>query len=141
MNTEKENNFDSDNVDIISDKYIRIVAEFENYKKRTKKEIEQIKQCANEDIIKELLFVLDDFNRATDLNSGVILIKKKIEKILNSNNVVKIDSLDKKFDPDYHEALTQKKVENKEGIIVDVIEEGYRIGNKIIRFAKVVVGS
>ncbi|RXM40873.1 nucleotide exchange factor GrpE [Chryseobacterium sp. CH21] len=135
------------------DRYIRLYAEFENYKKRTTKEKMEFFQYANQEMMVSMLGVLDDFERAlkeiakngnpADLQ-GVELIYQKFknkltEKGLKTMEVKAGDS----FDVDFHEAITQIPApsEDLKGKIVDVIETGYTLGDKVIRFAKVVTGN
>ncbi|PRB02631.1 nucleotide exchange factor GrpE [Chryseobacterium sp. MYb7] len=135
------------------DRYIRLYAEFENYKKRTTKEKMEFFQYANQEMMVSMLGVLDDFERAlkeiakngnpADLQ-GVELIYQKFknkltEKGLKTMEVKAGDS----FDVDFHEAITQipSPSEDLKGKIVDVIETGYTLGDKVIRFAKVVTGN
>ena len=135
------------------DRYIRLYAEFENYKKRTSKEKIEFFQYANQEMMVSMLGVLDDFERAlkeiakngnpADLQ-GVELIYQKFknkltEKGLKTMEVKAGDS----FDVDFHEAITQIPAPSEElkGKIVDVIETGYLLGDKVIRFAKVVTGN
>jgi len=135
------------------DRYIRLYAEFENYKKRTSKEKMEFFQYANQEMMVSMLGVLDDFERAlkeiakngnpADLQ-GVELIYQKFknkltEKGLKTMEVKAGDS----FDVDFHEAITQIPAPSEElkGKIVDVIETGYLLGDKVIRFAKVVTGN
>lgn len=135
------------------DRYIRLYAEFENYKKRTAKEKMEFFQYANQDMMISMLGVLDDFERAlkeiakngntADLQ-GVELIYQKFknrltEKGLKTMEVKAGDS----FNVDFHEAITQIPApsEDLKGKIVDVIETGYTLGDKVIRFAKVVTGN
>ncbi|MCP4124463.1 MAG: nucleotide exchange factor GrpE [Bacteroidetes bacterium] len=134
------------------DKFLRLFAEFDNYKKRTAKERLELIRTAGQDIISELLPVLDDFDRAekaiTDnddiktAREGFSLIKEKLFKKLESKGLEHMDSMGKEFDPDLHEAITEIPAPNEElkGKVVDVIEKGYNLGQKIIRYAKVVVG-
>lgn len=128
------------------DKFIRLFAEFENYKKRIQKERLEIFNIASENIIIKLISVLDDFERGSKEISkfkGMILIKEKFVKILEEKGLKK--TLIKKgdnFNTDFHEAITQSSVEDKslKGKIIDIIESGYILGNKVIRHAKVIVG-
>ena len=134
------------------DKYIRLYAEFENHRRRTAKEKLEMIQAANEQLIKALLPVVDDFERAEksikELSekeasaSGILLIYQKLKKVLDQFGVKAMDAKGD-FNPDLHEAITQVPVtdESKKGKIVDVVEKGYLINDKVIRFAKVVVGS
>lgn len=134
------------------DKFLRLFAEFENYKKRTTKERIELFKTANQDVLQSLLPVLDDFDRAmTEISKseekalveGVQLIHTKLKDILASKGLeqVEIKSGDG-FDADFAEAVTQIPAPSEElkGKIVDVIEKGYKLGDKIIRYPKVVTG-
>jgi molecular chaperone GrpE len=134
------------------DKFLRLFAEFENYKRRTLKERIELFSTANQDVIKSLLPVLDDFDRAllemskydeTELSKGVKLIKNKFQSTLEQKglSVIGIDKGDV-FNADDHEAVTQIPAPNEDlkGKIIDVIEKGYKLGEKVIRFPKVVIG-
>lgn len=134
------------------DKFLRLFAEFENYKKRTTKERIELFKTANQDVLQSMLPVLDDFDRAMAeiskseekaLVEGVQLIHNKLKDILASKGleVVEIKAGDA-FDADFAEAVTQVPApsEDLKGKIVDVIEKGYKLGNKIIRYPKVVTG-
>ena len=134
------------------DKFLRLFAEFDNYKKRTAKERLELIKTAGQDIIADLLPILDDFDRAekaiSDNNDviavreGYVLIREKLFKNLESKGLVPMNSMGNDFDPDLQEAITEIPVqdENQKGKVVDVIEKGYSLGQKIIRYAKVVVG-
>jgi len=132
------------------DKYIRLYAEFENHRRRTSKEKLDMIQAANEQLLKTLLPVVDDFDRAEKSlkelaekdASGVLLIYQKLKKILDQFGVKTMDAQGD-FNPDLHEAITQVPAadESKKGKIVDVVEKGYLLNDKVIRFAKVVVGA
>ena len=134
------------------EKYLRLFAEFENFKKRTAKERLDLFKTANQEVITSLIPVLDDFKRAVpqiDKDSkgfdkkGVELIYNKFNDTLKSNGLeeTKVEVGDV-FNPDLHEAISQIKAtnENQRGKIINVIELGYKLGEKIIRYPKVVVG-
>lgn len=133
------------------DKYLRLYAEFENHRRRTAREKLEMIQGANEQLIKTLLPVVDDFERAEksikELSekeasaSGILLIYQKLKKVLEQFGV-KAMEVQGSFNPDFHEAITQVPVadESQKGKIVDVVEKGYLINDKVIRFAKVVIG-
>lgn len=134
------------------DKYVRLYAEFDNHRRRSAKEKLDMIQSANEQLIKSLLPVADDFERAEksfkDKNDkeseGFFLIKNKFGKILEQYNVKPMDAgSGSEFNPDLHEAITQIPApdEKLKGKIVDVVEKGYLLGDKVVRFAKVVVGN
>lgn len=134
------------------DKYLRLSAEFDNYRKRTLKEKMELTKTASEDIITKLLPVLDDFERglismetAKDIKAvkeGVKLIYNKLGDLLKQQGVKVIDAMEKDFDMDIHEAITKIPAPKEElkGKVVDVIEKGYFLHEKIIRYPKVVVG-
>lgn len=134
------------------DKFLRLFAEFENYKKRTTKERVELFKTANQDVLQSMLPILDDFDRALveiskseekALVEGVQLIHTKLKDTLNSKGLemVEVKSGDI-FDADFAEAVTQIPApsEDLKGKIVDVIEKGYKLGDKIIRYPKVVTG-
>jgi len=133
------------------DKYIRLYSEFENFRRRTAKEKLEMTQSANESLIRAFLPVIDDFERAektfkpTDKDSeGFFLIHNKFKKILDQSGV-KVMELGpgSEFNADFQEAITQIPApdEKLKGKVVDVVEKGYLLNDKVIRFAKVVVGS
>ncbi|MCZ2085440.1 MULTISPECIES: nucleotide exchange factor GrpE [unclassified Kaistella] len=135
------------------DRYIRLFAEFENYKKRTTKEKMEFFQYANQDMMISMLDVLDDFERAlkeiakngneADLK-GVELIYQKLKNKLTEKGLKVIDvKAGDDFNVDFHEAITQIPApsEDLKGKIVDVIETGYQLSDRVIRFAKVVTGN
>lgn len=137
----------------IHDRFLRLYSEFDNYRKRTSKEKLELFKNASSDLIAELLPILDDFERALQsinedknstetLSEGVSLIYNKLKSILKSKGLEEIDALGKEFDTDYHEAITQIPVEEPElkGKVVDVVEKGYMLNDKVLRYAKVVVG-
>lgn len=134
------------------DKYIRLFAEFENFKKRNIKERMALIGSASEGVISVLLPVLDDFDRAKksaeDENTeevfteGVTLVYQKLNKVLEGKGLKKMESTGETFDPEVHEAITKIPApsEDMKGKNIDTIEAGYMLNDKIIRFAKVVVG-
>lgn len=134
------------------DRNLRLFAEFENFKKRTGRERIELFKTASEDVMISLLPVLDDFDRALneikkaeddELFNGVELINNKLKEVLKSNGLEKIGTKQgDHFNSDDHEAVTQIPSPNKKlkGKIVDVIECGYMLGEKIIRYPKVVIG-
>lgn len=136
------------------DKYLRLYSEFENFRRRTSKEKLELINSANESLIQALLPVMDDFERAeqsmteeADLKSvkeGLDLIYNKFKGVLEQKGVKKIEA-DKgsEFDVEYHEAITQIPApeDDLKGKIVDVVEKGYQLNDKVIRFAKVVTGA
>ncbi len=135
------------------EKYLRLFAEFENYKKRTAKERMDLYKTANQEVIQSLLPVVDDFDRAIieinksgneDLLTGVTLIHNKLKDTLFSKGLEEVAvRAGDVFNADIHEAITQIPAPSEEmkGKIVDLIEKGYKLGTKTIRFPKVVIGS
>lgn len=134
------------------DKYIRLYSEFENFRKRTAKEKLDLIQSANEQLIKTMLPVADDFERASNAFpdraakelEGFFLIQSKFRKVLEVYGVKVMDAgPGKDFNPDFHEAISQVSAPSPElkGKIVDVVEKGYLLNDKVIRYAKVVVGN
>ncbi|MEC7879814.1 MAG: nucleotide exchange factor GrpE [Bacteroidota bacterium] len=131
------------------EKYLRLFAEFENYKKRTTKERIELYKTAGKEIMLSLIPVLEDFKRAlnqdlskTDDSQGITLIYNKLSDSLKSQGLNEIETnIGDEFDPDRHEAISQIPAEKKEnkGKIIDVIEGGYSLGDQIIKFPKVVV--
>lgn len=134
------------------DKYLRLSAEFDNYRKRTQREKMDLIRFGSEDILKAILPLVDDFERAmkstqntTDIEAvkqGLVLIHGKFSEFLKNSGVQVIEALGQDLDTDLHEAITKIPVEEKsqKGKIVDVVEKGYKLNDKVIRFAKVVMG-
>ena len=135
------------------DKFLRLFAEFENYKRRTAKERIELFSTASEDVMKNLLPILDDFERALShidndkeaeaLRKGVSLIYNKLVNTLEQKGLtVMVVEKGEAFNADTHEAITQipAPTEDLKGKIIDVIEKGYKLGDKIIRFPKVIFG-
>lgn len=134
------------------DKYLRLMAEFENFRRRTAKERIELIQTASKEVIVSFLEVLDDCDRAEkQLNSsddialqkeGIQLVFNKVRSTLHAKGVVAMGSINETFDADKHEAITEVVVpdEKMKGKVVDEISKGYLLNDKIIRFAKVVVG-
>ncbi|MBK0370188.1 nucleotide exchange factor GrpE [Flavobacterium agrisoli] len=135
------------------DKFLRLFAEFENYKKRTSKERIDLFKTANQDVLQSMLPVLDDFDRGLieitksedeNLVKGVVLIYEKLKSTLVSKGLEQVEvRAGDPFNADFAEAITQIPApsEDLKGKIVDVIEKGYKLGDKIIRFPKVVIGN
>ena len=136
----------------LNDKYIRMYSEFDNYKRRTVWERIDLLQSASREIVVALLPVVDDFDRAEKafeankdleaLKEGIKLIHHKLKSILTQNGLLAMDSIGKEFNVDFHEAITKIPVPGKEmkGKVIDEVEKGYLLKDKVIRFAKVVVG-
>lgn len=135
----------------LKDKYLRLFADFENFRRRTAKEKIDLMATANEDVLKSVLPVLDDFERGLasmtasteiePLKEGVSLVYNKLFKTLEQKGLKPMSSKGEMFNPDLHESITQFPAgdENK-GKVVDEIEKGYTLNEKVIRYAKVVVG-
>ena len=132
-------------------KYLRLYSEFENYRRRTSKEKIEMIDSANKDLLKEILPISDDFERAikssdpdnTIDEEGINLIFQKLRGILEKHNLKKMEiKVGDDFNSELHEAITSTPSEKKlKGKVVDIIEDGYLIADKILRFGKVVIGS
>ena len=133
------------------DKYMRLQAEFDNYRKRTLREKMDLVASGGSDVIKAMLSVLDDMYRAVAaseksediaaLREGEKLVLQKFEEALRQKNVTEIEALDKEFDPDFHEAVARFAAgDEKKGKVIDVVQRGYMLGEKVLRYAKVVFG-
>ncbi|WP_367915192.1 nucleotide exchange factor GrpE [Leadbetterella sp. DM7] len=134
------------------DKYLRLYSEFDNFRKRTAKEKGEMILNATEGLMKDLLPVLDDFQRAKEamdktddvntLREGTDLIYQKFLKVLESKGLKSLEAKDQPFDVELHECVTQFPAgDDKKGIVVDELEKGYFLNDKVIRYAKVVVGN
>lgn len=135
----------------LNDKYLRLSAEYDNYRKRTLKEKMDLIKSGGSDVLKSILPVVDNFDRALKafdevhefdaLHEGVTLIYKDFKTFLTQRGVTEIEAIGKKFDTDLHEAVAQvpAESEDKKGMVIDVIERGYILNEKVLRFAKVVV--
>lgn len=148
----EENPLEKANKEIaeLKDKYLRTLAEFDNYKKRTLKEKAELILNGGEKTVKAVLPVLDDFERALKdksddpkaIKDGVTMIFNKFVKTLESLGVKKIDTTDKDFDTDFHEAVAMVPGmgDDKKGKVIDCVQTGYTLNDKVIRHAKVAVG-
>ncbi|WP_207426877.1 nucleotide exchange factor GrpE [Pedobacter sp. SYSU D00535] len=136
-----------------NDKYVRLYAEFDNFKRRTTKERVELLQTAGKEVILSLLPVLDDFERAlksmetaTDVpavKEGITLVQNKFKNILTQKGLKEMESKGTTFDADLHEAITNIPApsEDLKGKVIDEVEKGYYLNDKVIRFAKVIVGN
>ena len=136
----------------MKDKHLRLIAEFDNYKRRTAREKEEMRQTAGKDTIQSLLTVLDDIGRAeaqleksTDIaavKEGLSLVFNKLRTILQQKGLKAMEAHHTEFNPDLHEAITEIPAHKPDmvGKVMDVVEPGYYLNDKLIRFAKVVVG-
>ena len=139
-------------LDEMNDKYLRLYSDFDNYRKRTLKEKVEMQKSASQDLIADLLPVLDDFERAleiikehksdNDVISGVELIYNKLFNILKQRGLEPMNSIGTDFNTDYHEAITNINAgKEMKGKVVDVVQKGYLLNGKVLRFAQVVVGN
>lgn len=138
---------------LANDKYLRLYAEFDNFRRRTAKEREEARKTEGKDVIVALLPVLDDFDRAirsmensTDINAvkeGVVLIQNKLKNVLSQKGLSEMQSIGAEFDPEIHEAITNIPApsDDLKGKVVDEMEKGYYLNDKVARFAKVIVGN
>ncbi len=138
------------------ERYIRLAAEFDNFRKRSARQYAEIIKNANEELILELLGILDDFQRALESTSvdndkqtgedenflpGMKLIYEKLLTTLKKKGVRSMEALGERFDPVYHDAVMQSPSEEEEGTVISVVSPGYLINDKVIRHARVVVAS
>ena len=152
--TKKEEPTAEELIQAEKDKFLRLFAEFENYKKRTSKERIELFKTAGQELMTSLLPIVDDFERALnhieespeteELRKGVSLIHQKFYNTLEQKGLTKIDvNAGDIFDAELHEAITQipAPTEDLKGKVIDCLEKGYKLGDKIIRFPKVVIGN
>jgi len=137
----------------LNDKYLRLYAEFDNYKRRTQKERVELLQTAGKDVIVSLLPILDDFDRAlkamesatevAPVKEGILLVNNKLKSTLAQKGLKDVESINQPFDTDFHEAITNipAPTEDLKGKVIDEVEKGYTLNDNVIRFAKVVVGA
>jgi molecular chaperone GrpE len=137
----------------LNDKYLRLYSEFDNFKKRTSKERIELIKSAGEDVFKLVLPVLDDFERALKanesakdikaVNEGVNLVYSKMKSSLTARGLEEMKAVGQEFNPDLHEAITNIPAPSADmkGKVVEVIEKGYLLNGKVIRYAKVIVGN
>lgn len=138
---------------LANDKYLRLYAEFDNFRRRTTKERVELLQTAGKEVIVSLIPILDDFERAakamenaTDVNAvkdGVALVQNKLNNILTQKGLKPMESIGQPFDADIHEAITNipAPTDALKGKVIDEMEKGYYLNDKVIRFAKVIVGA
>ncbi len=137
----------------LKDKYLRLLADFENYKRRTSKERVELFKTANQELMVALLPVLDDFERTRhhtanatevkDLRDGLDIVYHKLTKTLEQKGLQPMESIGQPFDAELHEAITQIPAPSDElrGKVIDAVERGYYLNDKVLRHAKVVLGS
>ena len=153
-NTDKKSETEDLNLKLkeANDKYLRLYADFDNFRKRALREKMELIKSAGEDILVQILPVMDNFERAmqsiktakdTDaVKEGIELIFNNFKEFLNQKGIKEIEAVNKEFDTDLHEAITKfpAQDESMKGKVVDVIQKGYFLNEKVVRFAKVVVG-
>jgi len=147
LNTERELNMEFEEYKRLAEESINklkyLQADFDNYRKKFDKEKESIIKLANENLIKELIVILDDFESSIKLiennknKEGILLIKKKFFNLLQKHGLKEIESLGKKFDSNFHDVLCKELSEHEEGTIIEEIQKGYFLGPKLIRPTKV----
>lgn len=132
----------------VQDKNVRLLAEFDNYKRRTQEERGKLLKYAGEDIVTDLLPIVDDLHRTLEADDksdaktvikGVELILSNLDKLLVEKGIIAFDSVGQDFDPDFHEALMSEESDKGEGVILKEFQKGYKYNDKVIRHAKVVV--
>ncbi len=136
-----------------NDKYLRLYAEFDNFRRRTIKEREEARKTEGKELIVALLPVLDDFERAlratenatevAPVREGVILIQNKLKNILSQKGLKEMQSIGAEFNADIHEAITSipAPTDDMKGKVIDEMEKGYELNERVVRFAKVIVGA
>jgi molecular chaperone GrpE len=130
----------------LEDRLLRVAADFDNYKKRAARERDEYVKHANERLVKELLPILDDLERALEtagehaVEEGVRLVQRSLASLLERQGVKPIDTSGK-FDPHVHEALLSQPSEEAEGSVIDVVQKGYTLGDRVVRPARVVVAA
>ncbi len=138
----------AETVKIKEDKILRMAAEFENYKKRTRREWDLLQKKANADLLNDLLFVLDDFERAFEAAedagdrffSGILMIHTRFVDILRRAGLSEIDALGRPFDPQFHEAMGEAESEEiGDGCVLNVVQKGYMINDQLLRPARVII--
>jgi molecular chaperone GrpE len=152
-NAPSETDILKEELSLANDKYLRLYAEFDNFRRRTIKEREDARKMEGKDLIVSLLSVLDDFERAlramedaTDVRpvkEGVELIQNKLKNTLTQKGLSAMESIGNPFDPELHEAITNISAPTEEwkGKVIDEMEKGYFLNDKVVRFAKVIVGN
>ena len=144
----KELTAQSEELEWKSDKNVRLLAEFDNYKRRTQEERSKLFKYAGEELAKAILPILDDLHRtlesdgkgkARSILEGIELIVAKLDKTLEDQGIVPFDSVGQDFDPELHEALISEKSDKGDNVILKEFEKGYKYNDKILRHSKVVV--
>ena len=144
-----EESGDAERAAALEDRLLRLAADFDNFKKRAAREREEYVSLANERLVKELLPILDDLERALDaaaqheeaaLEEGVRLVHRSLASLLEKQGLKAIET-EGKFDPHVHEALLSQPSEAEEGSVVDVVQKGYTLGDRVVRPARVVIAA
>lgn len=148
----KKEKTDAEKLAELNDKYLRLTAEYDNYRRRTLKEKMELSKSAGEEILQSMLPVIDDFDRALEsidesqdieaVKEGIHLIYNKFRDVMEQQGVKEIEAKDQEFDTDKHEAVSKIPApsEDMKGKVVDVVQKGYYLNDKVLRFSKVVVG-
>ncbi len=144
-----DNSSETDELAELKDKYLRLYSDFENFRKRTAKEKIELIQTASADLMSDLLPVIDDYERALtnapegEISEGIQLIFNKIKSTLQARGLKELEAKGEVFNADFHDCITQFPAPSEEdkGKVIEVIEKGYTLNDKVIRFAKVVVGN
>jgi molecular chaperone GrpE len=134
-----------------TEQYLRLLAEFDNFRKRSRREYESLQEYASEKVLTSLLVVLDDFDRTltamektdnlTSIKDGIRLVTDRLHRVLEKEGLNRIDVKDQDFDSSQHEAIHSVEVaEEQKGKVLEEVEKGYRLKDKVIRYAKVIVG-
>ena len=148
----KKEKSDAEKLAELNDKYLRLTAEYDNYRRRTLKEKMELSKSAGEEILQSMLPVIDDFDRALEsidesqdieaVKEGIHLIYNKFRDVMEQQGVKEIEAKEQEFDTDKHEAVSKIPApsEDMKGKVVDVVQKGYYLNDKVLRFSKVVVG-
>lgn len=134
-----------------TEQYLRLMAEFDNFRKRSRKEVETFREYASESVLTAILPVLDDFARTLEamektdnlssIKEGIKLVSDKLHKVLEKEGLNSIETAGAEFDSEYHDAIHSVEVpEEKKGKVLEEVEKGYRLKDKVIRYSKVIVG-
>jgi molecular chaperone GrpE len=138
----------SSEMETLKNQLLRALADFDNFRKRATLEKEEIAKYSNETLIKELLIILDGFDKAMgfmktadkeDLIKGIALIRKQLEDTLSKFGVSEVEAMNKKYDPHLHEAILMKESEKENGTIIEVMQKGYVLNGRLIRPSMVIV--
>ncbi len=142
---------EEDPLKVAQEKYVRLYSDFDNFRKRTQKEKADLINYAAGDVLKDFLVVMDDFQRALEANKsnhdidslkqGFELLYAKVDSLMKNKGLKEIDCIGESFNPDFHEAITNIPAgDEMKGKVVDVVEKGYLLKERVVRYAKVIVG-